>query len=482
MRVAMAASEVTPFAKTGGLADVLGALPVSLAQLGVETSVILPNYGFIEHLRYGIAPTGITLDVPVSSRGVSAQVFHTRIKDAVDVYLLGADRYFARPGLYGDGGDYADNAERFTFFSRAVLTLLQHLGTPDVLHCHDWQTGPALAFLRGDAARYPDLQSAKTVFTIHNLGYQGRFWQQDWHLLNLDPRYFSPSYMEFYGDINFLKTGLVFADALTTVSPTYAQEIQTPELGYGLDGVLRARRADLSGILNGIEDEEWNPATDTLIAATYSRRRRTGKSFCKRSLQMEMGLPAERTVPVIGMVSRLASQKGFDLLEASFAELMQRGVQLVILGSGEARYQDFLRAQVGRYPQQVAVRIGFDNALAHRIEAGSDLFLMPSQYEPCGLNQLYSLRYGTIPVVRATGGLDDSVCDPHENLAAATGFKFSAYDPQALLTCIDRALTAYRQPKQWGRLLNNAMRRDFSWTASARAYHELYRRLLSPSH
>lgn len=478
MRVAMAASEVAPFAKTGGLADVLGALPVSLAQLGVEASVILPNYGFIEHLHHGITPAGITLDVPVSGQHVFAQVFHTKIKDAVDVYLIGADRYFARPGLYGEGSDYVDNAERFTFFSRAVLALLQHLGTPDVLHCHDWQTGPALAFLRGDSGRYPGMQAAKTVFTIHNLGYQGRFWQQDWHLLNLDPRYFSPLYMEFYGDINFLKTGLVFADALTTVSPTYAQEIQTPELGHGLDGVLRARRQDLSGILNGIDDEEWNPTTDPHIAATYARRRRTGKAECKRSLQMEMGLPAEKTIPVIGMVSRLASQKGFDLLEASFAALMQRNVEVIVLGSGEARYQDFLRSQTVRYPEQVAVRIGFDNGLAHRIEAGSDLFLMPSQYEPCGLNQLYSLRYGTIPVVRATGGLQDSVVDPCEDQATATGFKFSAYEPQAMLACIDRSLTAYSQPKHWGRLLNNAMRSDFSWSTSARAYHELYCRLL----
>jgi len=481
MRVVMAASEAVPFAKTGGLADVLGSLPIALADLGVETSIILPNYGFIEHLRHAIEPTAITLEVPVSAWMVPAQVFRATLKGSVTIYLIGADRYFARRGLYGEGGDYLDNAERFAFFSRAVLALLQQLGAPDLLHCHDWQTGPALAFLRCDAGRYPQLQTMKTAFTIHNLAYQGRFWRQDWHLLNLAAHHFNPEQIEFYGDINFLKAGLVFADALTTVSPTYAKEVQTPELGCGLDGVLRARRAVLRGILNGIDDSAWNPATDPHIAMTYSRRHRAGKSACKHELQAALGLPQEKDAPVLGIVSRLADQKGFDILAACFSDLLQRGVQLVVLGSGEARYQDFFCDQAARFPKQVAVHVGFDETLAHKVEAGCDMFLMPSRYEPCGLNQMYSLRYGTIPIVRATGGLEDTVIDLADNEAGATGFKFSAYEPHALLACVDRALSAFHQSKIWGQLMSNAMRKDFSWRSSAREYLGLYESLLTPT-
>ncbi len=476
----MAASEVVPFAKTGGLADVLGTLPVALARLGVEVSIILPNYGFIEHRVHHIEPTSIELQVPVSSHRVQARVFRTTLANGVAVYFIGADRYFARPGIYGEGGDYEDNAERFAFFSRAVLALLQELGAPDVLHCHDWQTALALAFLRADAERYPQLQAVRGVFTIHNLGYQGRFWSQDWHLLNLDRRYFAPQFIEFFGDINCLKAGLVFADALTTVSPTYAKEIQTAELGCGLDGVLRARRSVLTGILNGVDYSEWDPADDPHIAAPYTRRRRSSsKAVCKRDLQALTGLATDTDVPLIGIVSRLADQKGFDILAEAFPELVQRPAQLVILGSGDARYQDFFRTQAALFPDRVAVRIGFDHALAHKIEAGSDMFLMPSRYEPCGLNQMYSLRYGTIPIVRATGGLDDSVIDLDADPHGATGFKFSDYSPRALLSCVDRALRAFEQPKVWGRLMNNAMRSDFSWDRSARAYLDLYETLVA---
>ncbi len=475
----MAASEVVPFAKTGGLADVMGALPIALARLGVEASVILPNYGFIEHFVLRIEPTEIELEVNVSSRRVRASVFRTTVANGVSVYFIGADGYFARPGIYGEDGDYEDNAERFAFFSRAVLALLQKLGAPDILHCHDWQTGLTLAFLRADAERYPDLQQVRGVFTIHNLGYQGRFWSQDWHLLNLDRKYFSPELIEFFGDINYLKAGLLFAEALTTVSPTYAKEIQTPELGCGLDGVLRARHSQLSGILNGVDYSQWDPAHDPYIAAHYMRRRRSNKAVCKRDLQAIMGLEADEDVPLIGIVSRLADQKGFDILAVAFPELVQQRVQLVILGSGDARHQDFFRSQASSFPERVAVRIGFDNALAHKIEAGSDMFLMPSHYEPCGLNQMYSLRYGTIPIVRTTGGLADSVIDLDADPRSATGFKFSAYDPVALLACVDRALRAFEQPKVWGRLMNNAMRADFSWDRSARAYLGLYERLVA---
>lgn len=478
MRVVMATSEVVPFAKTGGLGDVLGALPRALGRLGVHVAVVLPSYSFIPHDRFGIEPTGLRLEVPVSSWRTTAEVFSTQLGDDVRIYLIGSDPYFARPGIYGEGGvDYPDNAARFAFFSRAVLALLPQIGGAEILHAHDWQSALAPAFLRADTARYPELESVRSVFTIHNLGYQGRFWSEDWHLLNLDRRYFTPDFLEFYGDISFIKGGLAFADALTTVSPTYAREIQTLEYGHGLDGLLRARSAVLSGILNGVDYGEWDPAHDPYLAAGFSAAQLQGKATCKADLQQAMGLPIETGTPLLGIVSRLADQKGFDILAGALPALMQRPLQLVVLGSGEPRYETFLRSQAERFSGRLAVHVGFDEGLAHKIEAGSDLFLMPSRYEPCGLNQMYSLRYGTIPIVRATGGLQDSVTDPDDD-GNATGFKFRGYDVGDLLAATDRALAAYATPRRWRRLMANAMHADFSWERSARAYLELYERLL----
>jgi len=480
MRVLMAASEAVPFAKTGGLGDVLGALPQALGRRGVEVLAVLPNYTSIQHHHFGIEPTGIRLDVPVSSWRIPAEVFRVRLSNHVSLYLIGQDSYFDRAGIYGEGGgSYADNAARFVFFSRAVLALAQQIGGVDVLHGHDWQTALAHAFLRADGSRYPELAAVRNVFTIHNLGYQGRFWSEDWHLLNLDRRYFTPEFLEFYGDISFLKGGLVFADALTTVSPTYAEEIQTVDYGHGLDGVLRARGAALTGILNGVDYADWDPERDPYLAAPYSREQPAGKALCKADLQRVMRLPVDADTAVVGIVSRLVDQKGFDILAAALEELMRRPLQLVILGSGEPRYEEFLRAQAQRFSERVAVRIGFDNELAHKIEAGSDMFLMPSRYEPCGLNQMYSLRYGTIPIVRATGGLQDSVTDPRESADRADGFKFSAYDAADLLVAVDRALQAYEAPSVWRRLIDTAMRADFSWDRAAKSYIGLYERSLA---
>jgi starch synthase len=478
MRVVMAASEVVPYAKTGGLADVVGALPHALWRLGVDVAVIMPKYQSITPERFPLRRTEWTLQVPVSSQVVSAGVLQSELDDEVPVYLVEADQYFARSGLYGTaGGDYLDNAERFAFFGRAVPALLQHLGAPDVLHCHDWQTAMAPVFLRTDPARYPDLGRVRSVLTVHNLGYQGLFWHFDWHLLNIDWRYFTAEWLEFYGKINYLKGGIVCADAITTVSPTYAQEIQTPEFGHGLDGVLVARRDALTGILNGVDYEEWSPEHDAHVAARYSADDLSAKTACKADLQAAVDLPVDAKVPLIGLVSRLADQKGFDLIATIAPQLLRKRLQIVVLGSGDAHYQELLLDLQRQFKKRLAVRIAFDNTLAHKIEAGSDMFLMPSRYEPCGLNQMYSLRYGTIPIVHATGGLQDTIVEFNARNGQGTGFKFAAYTADALMACIDRALRAYRAEKPWGTLMRNAMHADFSWDRSAAAYADLYRRL-----
>jgi starch synthase len=474
----MAASEVTPFAKTGGLGDVLNALPRALRHFGVDVSVVMPAYGTIPRDRFSLAPTGIHVDAPVSDRIVTAEVLRADLGEGVPLYLIAADQYFARDGLYGTaGGDYADNPERFAFFSRAVLALISQLGAPDVVHCHDWQTGLVPAFLRADYVRYPALERVATVHTIHNLGYQGIFWRFDWHLLNLDWRFFTPQWLEFHDHINYLKAGLVFADALTTVSPTYAREIQTPAFGHGLEGVLTARRDILTGILNGADYMEWNPEHDAHIAQRYSLHDLRGKAVCKADLQATVGLPVDTGLPLIGIVSRLADQKGFDLIAAAAPALMQRPLQMVVLGAGDARYQNLLQELARLHPERLSVQIAFDETLAHKIEAGSDMFLMPSRYEPCGLNQLYSLRYGTPPVVHATGGLEDTIEDVDADAVRGTGFKFGPYTTGALLGALDRALDAYRRPDLWTAIMRNAMRADFSWDRSAAAYIELYQRL-----
>ena len=478
MRVVMAASEMVPYAKTGGLADVIGALPRALSRLGIDVTVVLPKYQSITAQRFPLRRTEWVLQVPVSSQTVNAVVLQSELDDQIPVYLIEADQYFARPGLYGTpDGDYLDNAERFAFFGRAIPALLQRLGAPDVLHCHDWQTALAPVFLRTDPSRYPDLAGVRTVLTVHNLGYQGQFWHFDWHLLNIEWRYFTADWLEFYGKINYLKGGLVCADAITTVSPTYAKEIQTAELGHGLDGVLVAHRKTLTGILNGVDYSEWSPEHDPHIAAPYSADDLSGKAACKADLQTAAGLPLDSTVPVIGIVSRLVDQKGFDLIAVIAPRLLRKRVQIIVLGSGEVRYQDLLLSLQRQFKKRLAVQVGFDNVLAHKIEAGSDMFLMPSRYEPCGLNQMYSLRYGTLPIVHATGGLEDTIIEFNPRSGQGTGFKFAAYTADALMTCISRALRSYRNAPGWNTAMRNAMLADFSWEHSAEAYADLYKRL-----
>ena len=478
MKIAMIASEVSPLAKSGGLADVIGTLSVALERLGHEPCVLMPAYRPVLQSTFPVRETGITLSVPVAGQQIQSTILETTIGKGVSVYLTRADQYFDREFLYGaPTGDYPDNAERFVFFSRAALELLR-LKPVEIVHCHDWQAALATVFLKTQPVHYAETAGAKTVFTIHNLGFQGIFAPAAWSLLNLDASYFTPPFLEFYGNVSFLKGALLLADKITTVSPSYAQEILGAEQGFGLEGVLQQRAADLVGILNGVDYYHWNPWTDPFLTHHYGEHSLNVKRDCKKALQRVVGLPDKIDTPLLAMISRLTFQKGFELVEDVFDQLMERDVQVVLLGTGESRFEQFFRNAAERYPERVAVEISFNEALAHQIEAGADLFLMPSQYEPCGLNQMYSLKYGTIPIVRAVGGLKDTVEDYDVESQTGTGFVFAPYTSAAMLDAIDRGLTAYRDNQAWTALKRRAMAKDFSWERSARLYSNLYQQLL----
>ena len=479
MKIAMIASEVSPFAKTGGLADVIGTLSVALERLGQEVCIIAPAYRSVLQGEFSLRETAIELSVPISDRLMKATVLDSTLDQGVAVHFIRADPYFDREFLYGTvEGDYPDNAERFIFFSRAALEWLRHQAV-DIVHCHDWQTALVIVYLKTQAARYAETAAAKTVFTIHNLAFQGIFGRHAWHLLNLDSALFTPQLLEFYGNINFLKGALVIADKITTVSPSYAQEIMTAAQGFGLDGLVRQRAADLIGILNGVDYGQWSPWTDPFITCHYRENSLSVKEDCKRSLRRAVGLPDKGDTPVIAMISRLTSQKGFDLVESIFASLMQRDIQFVLLGAGESRYEQFFRGAASRHPDRVGLRFGFDEPLAHQIEAGADIFLMPSLFEPCGLNQMFSLKYGTIPIVRAVGGLKDTVQQCNTEAETGTGFVFEPYEARALLRTIDQSLQVFHDKKAWTALRRRAMAMDFSWERSAKRYAHLYRQLLN---
>jgi len=461
----MAASEAAPYAKTGGLADVLGALPAALAALGHDVAVVLPRYQFIP-LR---ETRRVYDDLPVS---LGSTVYHTalhQIDGKVSYFFVDCPPLYDRPGLYGENGlDYPDNHIRFAVFARAALEVVRRVFRVDVLHCHDWQAGLVPVYLKTVMSTDPTFLGVRTLFTIHNLGYQGLFGRDVLPEIGLTDDLFIPGRLEFWGNISFIKGGLVYADALNTVSPTYAREIQTPEYGFGLDGVLRARSNVLSGILNGVDYSEWDPQTDPNLPARYSSSDLSGKSICKRELVREFGLPEDTFErPLIGIISRLTSQKGADLIEASIGNIIGLGFSLVVLGAGEPEYEEMFTRMAAAHPERVALRLGYDNGLAHRIEAGSDLFLMPSRYEPCGLNQIYSLRYGTIPIVRATGGLDDTIEE-------GTGFKFWDYSAEALTDALRAARDAFADQDRWSAMMRRAMAEDFSWQVSARQYSDLY--------
>lgn len=480
MHVLLVASEVVPFAKTGGLADVAGALPRALAGLGLEVTVALPRYRAIDGTRFGLRKVHEGLRVPVGERLEALTVFEAPMPGA-RALLLGHEGFFGRDGLYQEKGkDYPDNAERFTAFCRGVLETVRALRlAPDLLHCNDWQTGLIPPYLKTLYAADAVLGRAGTLFTVHNLGYQGLFPPEQFTVTGLPRDLFHWKGLEFYGKVNFLKGGLVYADCLSTVSRRYSKEIQTPEFGAGLDGVLRERAADLYGILNGVDTEEWNPATDKYLAANYSRSDLSGKAVCKADLQKTMGLPVRPEVPVLSLISRLADQKGIDLVAAAAPALLAEGTQLVLLGTGDPKLEAAFTALQQKQPTRAAVQIGFDVALSHKIEAGADLFLMPSRYEPCGLNQMYSLLYGTVPVVRATGGLDDTVVPFDPKTGEGNGFKFVEATAEALLAAVREALACYRDRPVWRRLVGNGMAADFSWTRSAGEYVEVYRRAIA---
>ncbi len=476
MRVAIVSSEAAPFAKTGGLADMVGSLAAALARRGLDVTLVLPAYRRVLD-RGDVAAAGMAFEVPSAAGVERVDVLEGAAGDGAAARFVRADRFFDRAGLYGEGGaDYPDNADRFAWFARAALGLLSRLGPYDVLHGHDWQAGLAVAYLRLQPERYPSLAAARTLFTVHNVGYQGRFDAAVFPLLQVDPAHYRPHF-EFYGDVCFLKAGLTLADRLTTVSPSYAEEVRTAEQGHGLDGVFRERAGDLVGIMNGADYGVWDPAADASIARRYSAADPAGKHDCKRDLQQRLGLPPA-DAPLAGMVARLVDQKGLDVLAGALDALLSRELQLAVLGTGDPHHEQALSGFAARHPHRMAIRIGFDEALAHAIEAGSDLFLMPSRYEPSGLNQLYSLRYGTIPVVRATGGLRDSVMPFDETTGEGTGFRFDDYSSEALVQAVDRALDCYRRPAAWRRLMANAMAQDFSVDRMAAEYAALYAGLL----
>lgn len=488
MNILFATAEAVPFCKTGGLGDVCGSLPQEVAKLGHNLTMILPAFRQVLNSGQQIESTGITFEIPIGQKRVTGELLRSQLPDSeVPVYLVKQDDYFDRPQLYGEAGeDYQDNCERFTFFNRAVLEAIPLLDLQtDLIHCHDWCAALIPVYLKTLYNERAPFDGIASLYTIHNLAYQGNFWHWDMALTGLDWKYFNWRQMEFYGNLNFMKSGITFADAISTVSPTYAKEIMRSPLSCGLEGSLQHRRNDLFGILNGADYSAWNPSTDRFLDGnTYDETNfEVGKLACKVALQQTVGLPINANVPLLASVGRLADQKGFDLIARVMQQWIQKNdseqtdAQWVILGTGDPKYHEVLGQMAADNPQKIAVKLEFSNELAHQIEAGADMFLMPSQYEPCGLNQLYSLKYGTVPIVRATGGLADTVVDTNSETLAdktATGFSFAEYTSLALSNTLNRACEAYADKPVWQQLVETGMQQDWSWSQSARRYIELY--------
>jgi starch synthase len=472
VRVLFVASEGLPFSKTGGLADVVEALPKALVAQGHEVAVVLPRYR-------GTKTTGVVLPsvtIPLGLRLHFPSIADGSSIGGVRYFFVDEPAYFDRDGLYGTtAGDYPDNAERYTEFCRAAIEIAKHVWRADVIHCHDWQTGLLPLFLRTSYGDDPLVKDLPVVFTIHNIGYHGSFGRDVLERAGIPSILFNPGALEFYGNVNFLKAGLLYSDYLTTVSKKYAEEIQTPEFGYGLEGVVQSRHDRLVGILNGVDYAAWSPDKDKFIAAKFSAKDLSGKLICKQDLLEAFGLPAEhRSRPLICIGSRFADQKGFDLIAERAHELMREDLLLAVLGTGDRRYEDLFRSLAVAYPGRVGVKFAYDNAIAHKIEAGADMFLMPSRYEPCGLNQIYSLKYGTVPIVRATGGLDDTIETFDLEHGTGTGFKFTEYSGAALLYAVRQALHHFSDERIWKRIQLNGMAKDFSWKGPAGEYARLY--------
>ena len=482
MKVLFLSPEAVPFAKTGGLADVAGALPDALKRLGVDVRLILPHYREVWTSKSKVYLIFEDLKVPFGKDLLTARVWESQTDGGAPVYFIKREDMFDRPNLYGNAyGDYYDNLERFSFFCHAALCLAERISySPDVIHCHDWQSGLVPAFIKGPYAGNSVVGQSKTIFTIHNLGYQGIFPAEKLSITGLPKEtFFQTDGLEFWGNISLLKSGIFYSDSVNTVSPTYALEIQTDEYGLGMEGILQQRKSSLHGILNGVDYKVWNPACDTHLKAKYTPENISGKNSCKEFLVKEMKLNQSLTSkPLLGMISRLDTQKGLDLLVKVLDDILALDVGLVVLGSGDQSIQEALGKAVKKNPERFGLTIDFDESLAHHIMAGADMFLIPSRYEPCGLTQMYALKYGTIPIVRNTGGLKDAIATFNPKTGKGTGFKFTDYKPEAFLASIRDAINQYHKADSWKKLRANAMKEDFSWNRSAKSYLRLYRSTL----
>jgi starch synthase len=480
-KILLASTEVVPFAKTGGLADVVGALPKALEKVGAEVTIVMPKYGSIDEKAYKLKKTGETFKVPMAGEMVDVSLKVSKMPDCkATVYFIECDKYFGYNGLYQENGhDYPNNDERFALFSRAVIEMLKVLKyKPDVIHCNDWQTGLIPTYLKVLYGADKFYKGISTVMTIHNIAYQGIFDKNIMDKIGLPWEVFTMEGVEFWGQVSYLKAGLVYADVINTVSETYAKEIKTTsEFGRGMEGLLMSRSDDLYGILNGIDYDLWDPAKDDYLASSYDSEDLRGKSRCKKALQKEHDMPTDNH-PLIGITSRLDDQKGFDLVAAICENLMAMDCQLVILGTGDLKYHELLTYLGEKYAHKTGINLKFDNELAHRIYAGSDIFLMPSRYEPCGLGQMISLKYGTLPVVNHTGGLADTVWDYTDDPDNGNGFVFTEYSPEALLDAVTRAVETFENKRKWNTIVKRCMEMDFSWKSSASKYMELYEKAM----
>ena len=477
MKIAIVAAEMGPFAKAGGLADVIGALPRAFKRAGAEPCVVLPAYrALLDQTETAVFQDNRELMLGAARE--TYRVLRTRVAEGIPLYLIDHPGFFDRDGIYGEnGGDYPDNHRRFIFFGRAAATLAAAL-KPDVLHTHDWHAAATTIVARADDTLREGLAGTASAFTIHNLAFQGHFASIDFSLLGLDPAWYSIANLEFFGQVNLMKGAVVLADGVATVSPTYAHEVaHDTDLGFGLDGVLRDKGEHLVGILNGADYDEWDPAKDQYIGTRYTPARRSGKKACLYDLREEFHLPHRLATPVIGIVTRMAWQKGLDLLADALDRVLAMDLQLVMLASGDPVLEQFFRDAARRYPDQLRVVTSFDNRLAHRIQAGSDMFLMPSRYEPCGLTQMYALKYGAAPIVRATGGLRDTVVEFNRVAGSGNGLVFAADQPDALVEAIGRAVALFREPRAWARLMANCFAADFSWDRAADEYLRWFARL-----
>jgi starch synthase len=488
LNVLFLSSEVFPFAKTGGLADVASALPQALKEIGNDVRLAIPRYGFISERKFRIHEI-IRLkdiDIPIGKKVVKMNVkssFLVGERTKVQIYFIDSAEYYGRQGIYQDPKskkDYPDNDERFIFYSRGIFEILKRLGwVPDIIHCNDWQSGLVPVYLKKIYSKDPFFKNVRTIFTIHNISYQGNFPKETFLKTGLPDDVFSPDGAEFYGNFSFLKAGIVYADYITTVSETYSKEVaESAEFGCGMEGILKKRRKVFSGIVNGIDYSVWNPDTDKYLPFKYSVKTLDAKVENKKYLLKRFNMKFDPQVPLIGMITRLVEQKGIDLLIQAFPDLMKMNIQFVLLGTGEKEYHTKLESFAKKYPDKFALELRYDEELSHLIEGAADIFLMPSKFEPCGLNQLYSLKYGTIPVVHKTGGLADTVREVNVQKGTGTGFFFEAYKPNEMLKAISKAVSVFCDEKTWRKIMHNAMLEDFSWTLSATRYAELYRKIL----